>query len=334
MEVIVSYDNPRNIDEWNALCKECGNFVQTTMYSEISSFYGSQSIYIQVVDMDILVGGVKLNLNESRRLSFLSRSLSQFGEFVIKPNVNVSGICKILCYEFSSLSKKIKPTVISVKGFYGGKELLYKTDLYKCGETDFGVAYLNLDKSEEELLGNMHRTHRGKINKALSSGLSFSLSENANLLTNMIMETYSVQDKNGPNLNYIEHVVKISNKYDVSLLGVVKIGEDLLSANQTIFYGDTAYEFFAGNKKNNLGSGQFLKWQIIRMLKDLGCKKITFGQVAVDDSIKDAHFTSGITDFKMHFGCYVVDSCNRLYVVKPFYNWVWTILCKMFYMKK
>ena len=55
MEVVVSYDNPRNVDEWNALCKECGNFVQTTMYSEISAFYDEQSIFVQIYDAGILV---------------------------------------------------------------------------------------------------------------------------------------------------------------------------------------------------------------------------------------------------------------------------------------
>ena len=83
MEVVVSYDNPRNVDEWNALCKECGNFVQTTMYSEISAFYDEQSIFVQIYDAGILAGGLKLMYSHGRRLPMLSKRLGQFGEMVV-----------------------------------------------------------------------------------------------------------------------------------------------------------------------------------------------------------------------------------------------------------
>ena len=62
----------------------------------------------------------------------------------------------------------------------------------------------------------------------------------------------------------------------------------------------------------------------------MGCKRFTFGQVAKNNNFGDKHFVDGITDFKMKFGCYVVDTCNRQYIIRPFNNWLWRMLCKIF----
>lgn len=330
MEVVVSHRNPQNADEWNALCKECGNFVQTTMYSEITAFYGGKSIYVQVLDKDRLWGGVKLSWDVSRRLPFLLRRLSQFGEFVIKPTANIPEICQLLCNAISSLVDELKPTVISVKGFYGGTELLYKTDKYKCGEKNYGVAYLDLTKSEDELFKNMDRNHRRSIKRAEDANLEFFISHDPQYVIEMLRETYSAQRKSGPNPKYVENEINLGTKYGVSYVGVTKYQSDVLSANEAVLYGDVAYLTLGGNKKNNFGAGAFEHWNVIRELKRMGCKRFTFGQVAENKSFGDKHFVDGITDFKMKFGCYVVDASNKIYVLRPICNWIWCKMCKMF----
>ena len=332
MEVIVSYNNPRNIDEWNALCKECGNFVQTTMYSEISAFYGGKSIYIQVVDVDILVGAVKLNLNESRRLSFLSRRLGQFGEIVVAAGRDSLAIVERINSAVEDLIQKLKPCVFTVNSFYGSKTLLCSINKYKCRVVDYGLAYLDLKNSEEELFKNIDRNHRRSIRKAEEANLEFLVSHDPQYVIDMLKETYSSQDKTGPNPRYVETSIKLGEKYGVSFIGVTKLGDEVLSANEALLYGGVSYLTIGGNKKNNCGA--FEHWYVIKMLKELGCKKFTFGQVAVNNNIKDTHFTNGITDFKMKFGCYVVEACKKEYIIKPFYNWIWSILCRMFFKKK
>lgn len=330
MEVIVTYENPRNVDEWDALCKECGNFVQTTMYSEISAFYGGKSIYVQVIDEQRVVGGVKLNWDVSRRLPFLSKRLSQFGEFVIIPNVSQPDVCQLLCDAISSLTKKLKPTVISVKGFYGGVDLLYKTNKFQCEEKCYGVAYLDLTKSEEELLRGIDRNHRRSIKKAENANLDFFISHNPQYVVEMLRETYAGQRKSGPNSNYVEREITLGTRFNVSYIGVTKCGDDILSANEAVLYGNVAYLTLGGNRKNNCGAGAFEHWNVIIELKRMGCEKFTFGQVARNDAFGDKHFVDGITDFKMKFGCYVVDTCNRKYILRPFYNWLWIWLCRFF----
>ena len=220
MEVVISYDNPKKNNEWNALCKECGNFVQTTMYSEITAFYGSKSIYIQIIEKQNIVAGVKLNWDVSRRLPFLSKRLSQFGEFVINPCANKLEIRQLLCGAISSLTKKLKPTVISVKGFYGGTDLLYETDKYKCDKKNYGVAYLDLTKSEDELLKNMDRNHRRSIKKAEEMNLEFFISHDPQYVIEMLKETYYVQRKSS-----------ISNTQDEKTKDIFTILDKLLCIN-------------------------------------------------------------------------------------------------------
>lgn len=334
MEVVVSYDNPRNIDEWNALCKECGNFVQTTMYSEISAFYGGKSIYIQIYDADILIGGVNLRFSQGRRLPMLSRRLGQFGEIVVAAGRDNMAIVERINSAVEDLIRKLKPCVFTVNSFYGPKTLLCGVDKYKCSVVDYGLAYLDLEKSEEELFKNIDRNHRRSIRKAEDANLEFLVSHNPQYVIDMLNETYSSQDKTGPNPKYVESSIKIGEKYGVSFVGVTKQGDEVLSANEALLYGGVSYLTIGGNKKNNCGAGAFEHWYVIKMLKELGCKKFTFGQVAVNNNIKDAHFTNGITDFKMKFGCYVVEACKKEYIIKPFYNWVWKVLCRIFFKKK
>lgn len=333
MEVVVSYDNPRNVEEWNALCKECGNFVQTTMYSEISAFYGTRSIYIQVYDGEILTGGLKLMSSQGRKLPMLSKRLGQFGEIVVVSEQDASVVVRIINAEVEKLIAKLKPCVFSVKGFYGGKELLCNVKKYKCNQVEYGLAYLDLEKSEEELHKAIDRNHRRSIRKAEEAGLSFFVSHDPKYVIEMLRETYSGQSKSGPNPKYVENEINLGAKYGVSYVGVTKFEDEVLSANEAVLYGDVSYLTLGGNKKNNYGAGAFEHWYVIKELKKKGCKRFTFGQVAKNNNFGDKHFVDGITDFKMKFGCYVVDTCNRQYIIRPFYNWVWKILCKMFVKK-
>ena len=333
MEVVVSYDNPRNVEEWNALCKDCGNFVQTTMYSEISAFYGNKSIYIQVYDGEFLAGGLKLMLSQSGKLPMLSKRLGQFGEIVVCFENDASVVVKIINAEVEKLIAKLKPCVFSVKGFYGGKELLCNIKKFKCSEVEYGLAYLDLEKSEEDLLKNMEKRHRKRILKGIESNLDFFLSHDATYLIDMLKETYSLQEKAAPNQKFVELEIEIGEKYGVSSVGVTKSGDEVLSASEIVIYGDIAYLTLGGNKRSSIGAGQFAKWNLLLEAKKRGCKKLSFGQVAQNRNFGDAHFIDGISEFKLNFGCYVVDTCNRQYILRPIYNRIWNILCKMFIRK-
>ena len=330
MEVVVSYDNPRNAEEWNALCKECGNFVQTTMYSEISAFYDGKNVYVQVFDGDVLVGGVQLRYSHGKKLPMLSRRLGQFGEIVVRNGCDVSIVVDKINVALGDLIAKLKPCVFSANNFYGNKELLCSLMQYRSKEFEYGLAYLDLEKSEEELHKSIDRNHRRSIRKAEEAGLSFFVSHDPQYVIEMLRETYSGQSKSGPNPKYVENEINLGAKYGVSYVGVTKYGEEVLSANEAVLYGDVSYLTLGGNKKNNYGAGAFEHWYVIKELKKMGCKRFTFGQVANNNNFGDKHFVDGITDFKMKFGCYVVDACKKEYVVKPLYNWIWNMLCKMF----
>ena len=330
MEVIVSYDNPRNIEEWNALCKECGNFVQTTMYSEISAFYGTRSIYVQVCDNDTLVGGLKLMWSQGKKLPMLSKRMSQFGEIIVATGNDVSIVVDYVNASVEKLIADLKPSVFSVKGFYGNKDLLSSIKKYKCDEVNYGLAYLDIDKPEEELFKNMDRNHRRSIRKAEEANLEFFISHDSHYVVEMLKETYSGQTKSGPNPKYVENEIRLGSEYGVSYIGVTKRESEVLSANEAVLYGDVAYLTLGGNKKNNCGAGAFEHWFVIKELKKMGCKRFTFGQVARNNSFGDKHFVDGITDFKMRFGCYVVDTCNKLYIIRPIYNKIYKLLCRLF----
>lgn len=342
MEVVISYDNPRNVDEWNALCKGCGNFVQTTTQTSIDSLYRKRPIYIEVFDNEVLVGGVKLNIWMSSKfkviLPSLSKTLSQFGEYIIDfNNSKYTYAIKLINDTIATLIIDEKIVSLSVKGFYPtlyGSEtpLLYEDKSNKpISKTDFSIAYIDLHKSEDDLYKCMHVKHRNMVNKALREELTFQeLPCEPSILNLMLSETYSQQDKHAPDKKYIEKVLNVGKEHAVGRLFVVKQDKNILSSAYVQTYGKIADYSFGGNKKNDCGAGQFLQYEIFKALKNDGIEYYSLGQVANGIDLNNIKFSEGITRFKMRFGCQTSSSHKALYVYDKKKHFIWNLLCRWF----
>lgn len=343
MEVVVTYDNPRNVEEWNALCKECGNYLQTTMQSEMAKFSGQRVIYFEVVDSQSLIGGGKLSVWQSVKIRFIlptiSKTLSQFGEFIINHSYdNINEIISMLNNRISEYIEKENIVSFSVKGFYSSGiisrdvSLLYENNRSKCYScADFDVAYIDLRKSYDDLYKDMHVKHRNMVNRAVREGLIFeNIDCNSEVLNMMLAETYSMQGKSAPSPKYIERETEVGNKNGICKMFVCRKGEEILSCALVNVYGRIADYSFGGNRKNDCGAGQFLQYNICKYLKDIGVEFYSLGQVARNIDESNLKFTEGITRFKMRFGCETHQSSKHLYVFAPIKYKIWNVLCKVF----
>ncbi len=339
MEVSVSYDKPQNEEQWNALCKKCGNYLQTTMRVAVDAFYRNRPVYFEVYDDSILVGGVKLSLWYSSKVNVilpsLSKTLSQFGEYILDSHSSYANeIISLINDTITQYIKTEKIVSFSVKGYYPiinvNTELLYKNDKkMPHSKTEFQIAYMKLAKAEEDLYKNMHVKHRNMVNKASRSDLTFEeIPCNADVLNAMLKQTYSQQSKHAPNLQYIERDLKNGIVNSVGKLYVVKKNIEILSCAYVQIYGKVADYSYGGNIKNDLGAGQFLQYNIFKVLKNIGIEYYSLGQIATRYDANNVKFSEGITRFKMRFGCEVRNSSKTVYIFDKKKYALWNFLCK------
>ncbi len=304
----ISYNKPINIDEWNALCESNGNLLCSTFYDKVQAHYNQKSIYFHFYNNEELLAGVKLYQWESRKIPFIlpliSKRLSQFGEYVLKPNINENDILHaIITREVKNFIKKSKAVSFTSGGFYGQENLILNPYNQKP-KIEFDVAYIDLTKSMDELKANMHPKHKNMLNKSAKSNLIFIKNVEIKILIKMLDETYKNQVKSGPSHEFIENLSKhLTNEGKAKIFAVNDEYGKTLSVALVCICGNTADYTFGGNIHNSLGAGQFLQWNIFEYLKTIGVKQYSLGQIAKSDVVyNNPKFEEGISRFKSRFG--------------------------------
>ncbi len=334
MNYKISYDKPIDENEWNKLALENSNLLQSTYYDSVQEFYKNKSIYFSFYKDNQFVGGIKLNIWFSDKLSFLSKSISkaatQFGEYLItydyKENVELA---KYISETVQKYLKENKYVIFRSGGFYGSENLIIKLDTSKSFN-HFEVATIDLTQQEDVLLANMHLKHRNSLKKAQKSGLVFEEINNVESLLDLMKETYQNQEKTNPNLEYISRVYQILSIKKHCQLFAVKKDEKYLSIALIQKFGKIADYTFAGNSKNNLGAGQFLHWNIMIKLKEEGINVYSMGQVAIEKNENNLKFSKGISDFKNRFGTKRQMCYSQTTILKPIHHYFFKFTLKLF----
>ena len=327
MKIKLTKSKPINVEQWEQLCINNGNFLQSTLYDKIEKIDNQESFFLQIINDQQLVGGTKIRLWTSRYkfIKFYKRS-SIFGEYIInKDFIDCKTVIELLNENVKNFITEHKVSYFSHKGFFSSYINGYSGDLLFIDKTTkpqnffFNVAYLDLTKSEEDLFAGMHHKHRQHINKAIKLGIKVEENDNAEFLNKMLAETYKIQQKTGPNIRYVKNCVEISLKNNFGKVVSVQQNDEISASLFCQYLGDVSYAIFSGSiKDNNNGAGKLLHWEIIKHFKNMGCKYFVFGQSANEKVEGNDKFTSGITDFKAKFGCEYFPSQYNLYTYKPF----------------
>ncbi|MBL4734718.1 MAG: hypothetical protein JKY18_05150 [Flavobacteriales bacterium] len=327
LSIEVNYENPSDPDVWNKLAEQNGNLVQSTHYDKIQAYYNHKPIYFEVKREDSLIGGVKLYYWASRKISFitkpLSQRLTQLGEAIIDGNSNIDQILPFLFEEVRAFVKSSRVASVTISGIYGDKQKLITLSNLNVKSNSFNIASIDLTIAEEELWSNIHVKHRNAINNASKNNLVFIREDNIDAFLRLLHQTYSSQHKSAPNVEYIKHTYNELKDRNLVDLFFVKNGSDYLSGALNERFGNFATYTFAGNEKNNLGSGNFLQWEIMKTYKQLGISKYILGQVAPQKDPGNLKFSEGISRFKRRFGTTEVSTHSQTYILNKLYFKVW-----------
>lgn len=157
---------------------------------------------------------------------------------------------------------------------------------------------LDLSKSEEELLAEMHQKTRYNIRLAEKKGVVLAESTEEQFLKfyDLVFDTYKRKGKKLFDRNYYHKLFQ----NDLAKIFFAKYESEILTANLVIFYGDTVTYLHGGSseKHKNIMAPHLLQWETIKKAKSLGYKYYDFW------GIEDRY--PGVVRFKTGFGGFEV----------------------------
>lgn len=166
--------------------------------------------------------------------------------------------------------------------------------------------YLDLAKSEEELLREMHQKTRYNIRLAERKGVNvrptdgewdFQKFWQLNVMTGQ-RDAFRSHSR-----EYYYQMFKILKDSNILKLFVAEYNDQIIAVNYVIFFGDTVTYVHgaSANKYRNVMAPHLLQWRQIQKAKELSFKYYDFWGVAPDKAT-DNHPWMGITRFKKSFG--------------------------------
>lgn len=171
---------------------------------------------------------------------------------------------------------------------------------------------LDLNRSEEELLGGMHHKTRYNIRVAQKHGVEIKTEKNADIFWKLNNETTARDKFKSHNREYYEKMLScpLTHQYTAWYEGVP------IASHIYVVYGSvwTYLHGTSGNQYRNVMAPYLLHWQSILQAKELGCKKYDFWGIAPEAengevnseyngiSWQGDHRWTGITRYKAGFG--------------------------------
>jgi len=316
-----------NKSEWEkfALSQDYSLFVQSTHYGEFYETMGEWSWIFGVYDKERLVGGSLVVSTHARRGDFLYLPYGPLGEGA-----------KILFSHLKQFAKKSKFDFIRCSPFWslgdGGEGVLKQSGfrpapMHILAENTW---ILDLNKSEDELLAQMEKTHRYLIRRCEKEGVKVEKSINEAALeqfNNIHNETAVRHNFHRFSKNYIEKELKSFAQHGEAMIigGFLPDGRIDSSAIIVFFGNMAAYRHGASlNLDNKLSTSYLVQWEAIKEAKRRGIKWYNFWGVVPANAGKNHPFY-GITHFKKGFGGEQVDlvHCHDLPISwKYWFNWI------------
>jgi Acetyltransferase (GNAT) domain len=165
----------------------------------------------------------------------------------------------------------------------GGRQFAYtQTDRM----LNVGTFVINLDKDEEELLGNLEPNSRNKMRKAIKCGAHVRISsqlcqEDLGSFFDFYRPLAARVGLDIPEKKLVERMIRAGDMITASALAS---NSSVVAVNLIYLCPPYAVEVWAASASDRItGAGNLLKWECMRWLKQRGLKWYDFGGVASTD---------------------------------------------------
>jgi len=186
---------------------------------------------------------------------------------------------------------------------------------------------LDLTKSENELLANMHSKTRYNIRLAERKGVIVEKDNSRKALTIFLdllfSETVKRQGFYMHNPEYFQKMWAVLEPAGLAHLFLAKYKEQVLSAWMVFVFKDRIFYPYgaSSSEMRNLMASNLLCWKIIQFAKRLGCKSFDMWG-SLGPAVEPTHPWYGFHRFKLGYGGELVESVGSwdLVINKPLYQ--------------
>lgn len=289
----------KNKEEWNQDLENKAEFLQSYDWGEFKKKAGENILRIQILDDEKVIKqfqGVVHNL--------------KFIKYFYLPRISASK------EEMSEVLKFLKKKGFSfVRAEYTNKKVKTNFKIKKTkNRQPENTWILDLNKSEEDLLQEMHSKTRYNIKLAEKKDVEIRESNDVDIFWSLVEKTSTRQNIKSHSKNYYAQMLKLSFvSQQIAYLEDVPVASNLIvkwGNTVTYLHGASNYEY------RNIMAPYLLQWEVIKKAKKEGFKEYDFwGMAPVEKEgsgnekncsngwcWNEFHPLAGVTKFKVGFG--------------------------------
>ena len=292
-------------------------FLQSSCMQDLHKGVNQDSFIVVIKKEEKIIGGSLVIIVRAKRGDYLylpygpilqtegSEYFEELTKF-LKKKARVLNIDFIRSSPFIELNEKNNSTFVRS----GWK----KAPIHMLAEN---LWFLDITKSEEEIMKGMRKTMRNLIRRATKEGVTIEISKNAADVEHFInIHQDTVQrHKFTPYTNdYFRAQVNTFLQNDDVLIFLAKYQNKVIAAAVIMFYGNMAsYHHGASlSEYYKIPASYLLQWTAIQEAKKRGCKTYNFWGIIPEGKelspiLKKKHPFLGVTKFKKGFGGYQFD---------------------------
>lgn len=189
---------------------------------------------------------------------------------------------------------------------------------------------VNLIKTEDELISEMHPKNRYNIRLAEKKGVKIEIVKNNfqkyfEKFYTLLKETAKHDNFKLHLKNYYQNIFETLTT-DNAFLAVARYDNKILLVNLVLLYGETAYFIFGGSsdKFKNLMFSHLAQWETIKEAKKRGMTVYNLGGVQGNDGSYKNY--KGVSVFKKRFDGEIFEHSNSYDIVsKPFWYYLYNL---------
>lgn len=195
--------------------------------------------------------------------------------------------------------------------------------------------FIDLDKSEEEIIANLEQKTRYNSRLAARKGVEVSLENNSKGLKTFLQLHFETAKRQGflpHSEKYYTQAFETLNKHNKSNILIASINDQPLAAWMLFNHENTIYYTYGGsnNENKDLMASNLIAYEAIKLAKRLNCKVFDMWGATND---KDDEYW-GFTKFKLGYGGELVEHIDSYdFVVNPFiynlFNWAYSLFWKI-----
>ena len=308
-----------NLKQWNDFVKDDprGIIFQTPeMYKVYQNTKKYEPVFLAVIDNNENILGTLLAVIQKEYSGFLGNLTARsiiFGGPLIEDNNP-----EILHFILKEYGKRIKRKAIysqfrNMWEYSSEEKKIFKKNGFVYDDHLDIIHELN--KTDDELLSQMHKGRRKNIRRAIKKNVLFEEIADVKelkLSLELIKETYKKVKLPMPDESFFISVFKIVKKENVKFFKAVYEGK-LIAVRFVFTYKNLVYDWFAGADSDNLDKypNDLFPFRVMQWGRDNGFLSFQFGGAGKPN----IHY--GVRDYKLKFGGQLVNYGRYEKVHKP-----------------